>query len=249
MILRTIALAFYLLPIQAEALASSRKGGGSSRQKAAEEEGKEKEQGEKKPRPPRAAYAALLGVNFPHPLDLSLGLIHPKGTSYILSAGSFGRDIKPGNKTKDIRISLTHLELKYRTEPYARHPIFMQFALGYQQLFLKGTRSTNFGQDEVSVEADVKGEMRIHSIYYTPKVGMIKHFNSGLSLSWGFGFMVPAYVRSQFDASITGDELIDDLIRELEAYKENKRDLERIGKRIGQVGLPVIDLIEIGYRF
>ncbi len=205
---------------------------------------------EKKSQPPReASYAALLGINIPHPLDLGIGLLQPKGTSYLLSVGYLNLDVKPGNKAKDIAISLTHIEARYRTEPYERHPIFLQLALGYQQLFLKGTRSTSFGQDQITIQTDVKGKMRVDSLYYTPKVGMIKHLNNGLTLSWGFGFMIPAYVRSSFEATITGDPLIDDLIRELEAYKATKRDLERVGKRVGQVGLPVLDIIELAYRF
>lgn len=199
---------------------------------------------EAKPRP--LAFGAS---TFPHPLDLGIGLARPNRSMAILSAGAFQRALKSGRGVRDIKVELRHIEFKYRRQPSAAQPLFLQLAGGYQELQVSGSRSVTLGQDDISVPIDFKGRMVIRSVYYTPKIGFTRAFGEGLQLSWSLGYMIPAYAQSEFDATITGDPTLDAVIKGLSGYRELEGDLERVGKRIGQFGLPVIDLFDLTYEF
>jgi hypothetical protein len=197
----------------------------------------------------RPGWAASLELGIPHPMDLGLGYVQPKGESHIGSLGLFQKNIAPGRGVRDIKLRMQHLEYRYRSEPSERHPLFWQVALGYQEVQVDGTRSVTLTQNEINFTTDIQGSLKIRSLYWTPKVGVTKHFMSGLTLSWGFGFMIPALVTSDFSSRVPDDPLVDELLQAVGSYQLTKRELERIGKRVGQLGIPHVDLIDVVWRF
>jgi hypothetical protein len=72
---------------------------------------------------------------------------------------------------------------------------------------------------------------------------------NGLTLSWGFGYMIPALVTSDFSSRVPDDPLVDELLQAVGSYQLTKRELERIGKRVGQLGIPHVDIIDVIWRF
>ncbi len=196
----------------------------------------------------RGGYAALLEVSIPHPIELGFGWMQPKGESHFGAFGLLQKDLAPGRGVRDIKLSMQHIEYRYRSEPWQRHPLFWQISGGYQQIQIDGTRAVKVSQNDITFSTDIQGKLTVRSLYYIPKVGIIKHFRNGLSLSWGFGYMIPALVSSKFESKVPGDPLLDELLQQLGSYKATQRDLEHVGKRIGQVGLPHMDLIELIWR-
>ncbi|MCX6128291.1 MAG: hypothetical protein NTX25_04410 [Proteobacteria bacterium] len=197
----------------------------------------------------RSGYAIILDSSFPHPFELGLAHIRPKELSHAVSLGYFKRDIAAGHGVRDITIELQNFEYRYRIEPWQQHPLFMQISAGYQQIQVEGTRAVTVEKNDISFTTDIHGQLRVRSLYYTPKVGLTKHFTNGLSLSWGFGYLVPALVTAEFKSQIPGDPLLDELFQQIGSYQNTKHELERVGKRVGQVGIPHIDLLEMAYRF
>lgn len=197
----------------------------------------------------RPGWAASLEIGIPHPIDVGFGFVQPKGESHIGSFGLFKKNVAPGRGVRDITLKMQHLEYRYRNEPSERHPLFWQIAGGYQEIQVDGTRAVTLTQNEVTFTTDIQGSLRIRSLYWTPKVGITKHFTSGLILSWGFGYMIPALVTSDFSSKVPGDPLVDELLQQVGSYQLTKRDLERIGKRVGQLGIPHVDLIDVIWRF
>jgi hypothetical protein len=197
----------------------------------------------------RPGWAALAEISIPHPIDIGLGYIQPKGDSHMASFGLFEKNIAPGRGVRDIKLRMQHLEYRFRSEPSERHPLFWQVAGGYQEIQVDGTRSVKLTHDEVNFTTDIQGSLLIRSLYWTPKVGITKHFKSGLTLSWGFGYMIPALVTSDFTSRVPEDPLVDELIQQVGSYQLTRRELERIGKRVGQLGIPHVDVIEVLWRF
>ncbi|WP_141735691.1 hypothetical protein [Oligoflexus tunisiensis] len=204
---------------------------------------------EEKARRLRPGWAAVTEISIPHPIDIGFGYIRPKGDSHMGSFGLFEKNIAPGRGVRDIKLRMQHLEYRFRSEPSERHPLYWQVAGGYQEIQIDGTRSVTLTQDQVNFTTDIQGSLLIRSLYWTPKVGITKHFKSGLTLSWGFGYMIPALVTSDFTSRVPEDPLVDELMQQVGSYQLTKRELERIGKRVGQLGIPHVDLIEVIWRF
>ncbi len=197
----------------------------------------------------RPGWAASMEIGIPHPIDLGLGYMQPKGESHISSFGLFQKNLASGRGVREIKLRMQHLEYRYRSEPSERHPLFWQVAAGYQEMQVDGTKSVTLTQNEVTFTTDIQGSLKIRSLYWTPKVGITKHFMSGLTLSWGFGYMIPALVTSDFTSRVPDDPLVDELLQTVGSYQLTKRELERIGKRVGQLGIPHVDIIDIVWRF
>gem|GEM_PF-5469528 len=197
----------------------------------------------------RPGVAANVVIGIPHPIDLSFGWMQPKGESHMGSLGLFQKKVPSGNGVRDIDIKMQHIEYRYRSEPWQRHPLYWQIAGGYQQIDVEGTRTVTITQEDIRFTTDIRAALSIRSLYYTPKVGITKHFSSGLTLSWGFGYLVPALVTSDFKSQVPGDPLLDELLQQLGSYQTTRRDLERIGKRLGQLGIPLVDIIDVAWRF
>lgn len=197
----------------------------------------------------RAGWAATLEIGIPHPIDIGFGWMEPKGESHSGSFGFLSKNLAGGRGVRDIKLQMRHIEYHYRNEPWERHPLFWQVSGGYQEIQVDGTRAVSLNQNDVTFATDIQGSLRIRSLYWTPKVGITKAFNSGLILSWGFGYMIPALVSSDFSSKVPGDPLVDELLQEVNSYQSTRRELERIGKRLGQLGIPHVDLIDIAWRF
>ncbi|HYX37353.1 MAG TPA: hypothetical protein VE954_29980 [Oligoflexus sp.] len=212
-------------------------------------DGKPVETPEDKAKRLRPGWAASLEIGIPHLIDLGLGYVQPKGESHVGSLGLLQKNLASGRGVRDIKLRMQHLEYRFRSEPSERHPLFWQIAGGYQEIQVDGTRSVTLNQNDVNFTTDIQGSLLIRSLYWTPKVGITKHFISGLTLSWGFGYMIPALVTSDFSSKVPDDPLIDELLQQVGSYQLTKRDLERIGKRVGQLGIPHVDLIDIIWRF
>jgi hypothetical protein len=197
----------------------------------------------------RPGWAASLEIGIPHPVDLGIGYMQPKADSHIGSFGLLQRSVASGRGVRDIKINMQHLEYRYRSEPSERHPLFWQVAGGYQEIQVDGTKSVTLTQDEITFTTDIQGSLKIRSLYWTPKVGITKHYRNGLTLSWGFGYMIPALVTSDFSSRVPDDPLVDELLQAVGSYQLTKRELERIGKRVGQLGIPHVDIIDVIWRF
>lgn len=197
----------------------------------------------------RPGWAASLEIGIPHPVDLGIGYMQPKGDSHIGSFGLLQRSVASGRGVRDIKINMQHLEYRFRSEPSERHPLFWQVAGGYQEIQVDGTKSVTLTQDEITFTTDIQGSLKIRSLYWTPKVGITKHYMNGLTLSWGFGYMIPALVTSDFSSRVPDDPLVDELLQAVGSYQLTKRELERIGKRVGQLGIPHVDIIDVIWRF
>lgn len=216
---------------------------------SAKKEAKTAETPEEKAQRLRPGWAASMEIGIPHPIDLGLGYMQPKGESHIGSFGLFQKNVASGRGVRDIKLRMQHLEYRYRSEPSERHPLFWQIAGGYQEIQVDGTRSVTLTQNDVNFTTDIQGSLLIRSLYWTPKVGVTKHFKSGLTLSWGFGYMIPALVTSDFTSKVPDDPLVDELLQQVGSYQLTKRELERIGKRVGQLGIPHVDIIDVIWRF
>jgi hypothetical protein len=197
----------------------------------------------------RPGWAASVEIGIPHPIDLGFGYMQPKGDSHMISLGLFQKNVAAGRGVRDIKLQMQHLEYRFRSEPSERHPLFWQVTGGYQEIQIDGTRSVTLTQNEVNFTTDIEGSLKIRSLYWVPKVGITKHFMSGLTLSWGFGYMIPALVTSDFTSRVPDDPLVDELLQTVGSYQLTKRELERIGKRVGQLGIPHVDIIDIIWRF
>ncbi|HET9239342.1 MAG TPA: hypothetical protein VFO10_18925 [Oligoflexus sp.] len=197
----------------------------------------------------RPGWAASFELGIPHPVDIGFGYMQPKADSHIGSFGLFQRNIASGRGVRNIKLSMQHLEYRFRSEPSERHPLFWQVAGGYQEIQVDGTKSVTLTQDEITFTTDIQGSLKIRSLYWTPKVGITKHFMNGLTLSWGFGYMIPALVTSDFSSRVPDDPLVDELLQAVGSYQLTKRELERIGKRVGQLGIPHVDIIDVIWRF
>ena len=95
----------------------------------------------------------------------------------------------------------------------------------------------------------VNAGIDIKSLYGAAHFGMIFYRRGGFYHGWGFGYQIPVYSKADISSSFTGDSFIDGAIRSTGSYQEVESELERLGEKAGKLGLPYLQLLEIGYLF
>lgn len=214
-----------------------------------ESHGKNRKKRKAKPRPIKPRWTAVVSTGIPHPVDVGIGLIQPKGNSQILTLGTYQLNLGSRGRVKNMRANINHLEYKYRMEPLRGHSIFWEAALGYQEINIAGTQTIDLESDGAKISVPTSARIDIRSLYTAVHGGMVFYRKQGFYTGFSFGYQIPFYSWADVDSSITGDEIIDAALKSTAAYQELEGELETLGRRAGKFGLPYIQILELGYHF
>ncbi|SMF03255.1 hypothetical protein [Pseudobacteriovorax antillogorgiicola] len=214
----------------------------------AEARKKRKRSGKRKPKI-SAKWSPIISTGVPHPVDIGVGKIKPKGVSHLLTLGTFDANLGGKGKVKNLKADLNHLEYKFRHEPFWEHPVYWEIGFGYQQILISGEQEIDLSNEGTKVPVPIDAAIDIKSLYTAIHFGMVFYRRGGFYNGFGFGYQIPFYSQADIDASFTGDGVIDDAIRSTSSYQEVENDLEELGVKAGKYGLPYLQIIELGYRF
>jgi hypothetical protein len=195
-------------------------------------------------------WGSFVGFGVPHPLDFGVSLTQVKNVSHMVSGGFFSLPL-PSGKFDQLQANMFHLEYKYRSIPWKRHPFYWGIGAGIQQLEIIGRRPVGFEHQESGTKIDIEidAAMQVLSAYYTPHLGFVWYQRSGFHAGFSFGYVIPFYSDAAMDTQITNDSFVDDSVQSTENYQALKEDVETLGRKAGRQGLPFVQLIEMGYLF
>lgn len=186
------------------------------------------------PEKPSAAkenyYGASAALGIPHPINFNFNFVH---SSRLFSAEIGGGSYKFKVSGADLEIKNTQIGLHW-------HPWAGSFFVGA----LYGTRSlTGEKTDVVSgFNATVKAE--ITSNYLTPMVGWLWGADDGGFFgSIELGYLMPSAVKTTISTNAPA------AVQTTTSYQDLETDVKNTGKKAGEMGLPHITLVKLGWLF
>jgi hypothetical protein len=171
-----------------------------------------------------------VGIGFPY--------LTMAGLNYVHSSGLFSVELgynKLNLTSNDVSIGMTKTEASVRW-----HPFFGSFyvGLGLGNQSLSGTsKETISGQ---SVEAKIE----ITSKTMTPQIGwMWGAGDGGFFGGIDFGFQSPSGATSTLTTNA------DAAVKATADYQKLEADVRDQGKKLGEIGIPTMTLVRLGYLF
>lgn len=169
-------------------------------------------------------------VGVPHPISYGLNYIHSSRMfSVELNMGSFG------GSSSDVKFNLTNTEIGLRWHPFAG-TLFVGALYGNQTVTAEKTEAINlFG--------NVTGKATVKANYLTPIVGWLWGMNGGFFASFEVGYQTPSSVTVDFTSDAPT------LAQATNDYKTLESDVRKQGKDLGEISLPHLILLKVGYTF
>lgn len=171
---------------------------------------------------------AALGA--PHPVSVGLNYVHPaKYFSAELNFGAFSV------KSDDVEVKLGNTEVGLRYHPWAGS-FYLGALLGTQSLSGEKTEIVNT-TEKVTAKVDVK------STYVSPHIGWLWGNDGGFFFSMDVGYQAPMSSSVDFSSNASA------LAQATPDYQKLDKDVRDAGKTLGEMGLPLITLIKVGWLF
>lgn len=175
-------------------------------------------------------FGAHAALSVPHPLTLGLDYVHSsRFFSMGAATGQFGLTVS------DVKVNIKNTELALRYHPWAG-----SFYIGA----IYGNQNVTAEKTEVIQGQSITGKADVKSNYITPNVGWLWGAqNSGFFMSMELGFQSPSNVKTEFSSNA------DVFIQAQPEYKELEKDVIKQGDDLGNMGLPHLVLMKIGWLF
>lgn len=131
-------------------------------------------------------------------------------------------------------MKISNLELQLRYHPNAT-AFFWGLAAGNHIVTVTKTQTIS-GQS-------VSGEAKINAGYVTPELGWIATWNSGFTLGFELGWLVPTSNTTDFSSNAPA------MVQSTPEYIKLKKDVEDQGDQLGKSGVPYVTVLRLGWVF
>jgi hypothetical protein len=194
---------------------------------------------------PRRRFGGSLSLGVPHPIFLDVETIESPQLTLALGLGGLGIPIKTKN-LDDAKLSIGAIDVRARWHPFSG-AFFLGGILGVQSL--QGSASETIAVSSETVHTTVKVD--VGTGYFTPHLGWLWMFKSGLALGTELGLQVPLGTKTKLDIA-TDHPVANSVLVELkntEPYRNLESGVSDFGRRIGQIVFPYVTLIRVGWFF
>jgi hypothetical protein len=174
----------------------------------------------------------------------SVGLPHPVnfGLNYMHSSRIFSSEISTGSyslKVSGVDVKLENLELALRWHPFAG-AFFVGGLLGNQKITAVKTELVTDG----IVSANVTGTAEVKSNYLTPHLGWFWGMDDGgFFVSFDIGLQTPSGVSTTFSSDVPA------ALQSHADYVQLEADVKDEGNKVGNMSLPYMTLLKLGWMF
>lgn len=175
-------------------------------------------------------FGLSAGVGLPHPLNVGLEYVH---SSKLFSVGASTGSFSHTQDGAKLGIGNSDLALRW-------HPFRGSFYLGA----LFGEQKITGEKTEVISSQSITAEVEVTSAYSTPVLGwMWGAGNGGFYASMEFGYQSPSGVKSKLVTNA------DSIIRATPEYADLEKDVTDAANDIGNMSLPHVVLLKLGWLF
>ncbi len=184
-----------------------------------------------------------VAVGIPHPMTVGLDVVYADLVSLSFGSGRFG------HKFDTTEIELTNWDLTARWYVF-RGSFYLGAAYGHQTIIGKGTKDVTFDYNGVELTVPSTIRLEIESNYLTPQLGWFARWDWGLTLGFELGLQMPSGAKSELQTSFSNvSTAAEETVRNSADYKKNKKDVEDLGKTLGEKPIPYITLLKVGFLF
>lgn len=171
-----------------------------------------------------------VGVGFPY-----LAMV---GINYVHSSGFISAELGLNSlniKASEVTVTMKKTELSLKWHPFAGS---FYLGAGFGNQSLSGTSKETISSQ--SVEAKIE----ITSNTLTPQIGWMWGISDGGFFGGiDFGFQSPSGVKSTLTTNA------DPAVKATADYQKLEADVRDQGKKLGEIGIPTMTLIRLGYLF
>ncbi len=195
-----------------------------------------------------------LVIGVPHPINLAVDArLHPLW-SVGVGGGYFPLKVPIGGNS--VKLTLINYEARGRWHPFSG-AFFLGTAFGQQRLSVQTSKSLSTSVTvsgvAVPVTANVDVLAKIKGLYATPHIGWMWIFDSGFLIGLELGAQIGFASKTTVDIGIkASDPRLDPyigLVRDQKTYKDAVQQIQDMGKKIGNMPLPFLSLLRLGWMF
>jgi hypothetical protein len=162
----------------------------------------------------------------------------------------FGISVNYGNVTRSINnvdIDMKHADVRFRWFPWSTS-FFAGLALGQHQMTGELNRDIKEPTSKTTVSS--RGKLTASANYITPHLGWFSIWDSGFTIGFDVGYLMPLSPDSKFSATFANaPQGTDATLRETTEYKNMKKDLEDSAKSYASKPLPFATMLRMGWMF
>lgn len=184
---------------------------------------------------------ASASLSFPHIMNLAV-------ESKIFR--KFGISANYGNVTRNINevdLDMKHFDIRFRWFPMDTS-FFAGVAVGQHQMTGELNRDIKEPTSKTTISSH--GKLTASANYVVPHIGWFSIWDSGFTMGFDLGYLVPMSPESKFTATFSkAPEGTDAALRETNEYKNMKKDLEDSAKSYASKPLPFATFLRMGWMF
>jgi hypothetical protein len=172
----------------------------------------------------------------PHVIEYGLDYLSPGkmlSSSFVIGGYKF--------KAGDVSAGISSYDLRGRWHPFMGS-FFLGLAYGTQKISVEAKDTVN--TFETIVKLDIK------SAYLMPHIGWLAVWDSGFTLGFDLGMIMPSGVSTTLSTDIPSATASQkDAVVTSSDYLKLKKDAESSGDKLGKTSIPYITLLKIGWMF
>ena len=190
----------------------------------------------------------VFGSSIPAPIEYGIDGKYLSSYGAALTMGDYTYKGKDSDKIKDMKVRLSHWALQGNWFPW-EGAFFLGTSLGHRTISVSASNAAKIKTGGVETPVNIDASFRVQSWFLGWHLGWIKEFDSGLTLGTGLGLFTPFKSSTSFEAEYKDNAVVNDAIKETDAYKGLEDDVTDAGKKMGLLALPQIQIIRLGWLF
>ena len=178
----------------------------------------------------RSRLGFHVAAGFPHPATAGLDYLSAsKKLGFSLIGGQFQEKPK-----SDVELSISSIELQFQYHPWAT-PFYVGLGAGNHVLKADKTVDVSGTTAKASVE--------VNASYLTPQIGWIKTWDSGFTLGFKAGWLIPSGSTSDVSSDAPAS------VQATAEYQSAAKDIKDQADKYGSSSLPYVTLLQLGWLF
>ena len=190
----------------------------------------------------------VFGSSIPAPIEYGIDGKYLSSYGASLTMGDYTYKGKDSDQVKDMKVRLSHWAVQGNWFPW-EGAFFLGTSFGHRTIGVSASNAAKIKTGGVETPVNIDAKFRVESWFFGWHLGWIKEFDSGLTLGTGLGLFTPFKSSTTFEAEYKDNAVVNDAIKETDAYKGLEEDVTDAGKKMGLLALPQIQIIRLGWLF
>lgn len=192
-------------------------------------------------KPGELLVGASASLAFPHVINLAIESMVFQKFGFSINYGSINRNLN------GVDASIKHTDIRFRWFPW-NTSFFAGLGFGHHEVSGELRREIKEPTSKKSITTT--GKLAASANFALPHIGWFAVWDSGLSVGFDLGYLIPFGAKSKFTATFSNPpEGTDAALRSTPEFSTMKSDLEDTAEAYASKPLPYVTLVRIGWLF